>query len=164
MEREAFVYMDFPTGPVLVGRLWSRIRKGRETASFEYDAGWLARADRFALEPALILAPGPYHTGTDRPMFGPIGDSAPDRWGRVLMRRAERKARSARNAHRDPCLKWTSCSLLMTRCVRARCDLRRKKTDRSLRSQANSGFRRSWTFHPVSRQEQVSGLQVQFVT
>jgi serine/threonine-protein kinase HipA len=92
MEREAVVYMDFPTGPVLVGRLWSRIRKGRESASFEYDAGWLARADRFALEPALILAPGPHHTGNDRPMFGAIGDSAPDRWGRGLMRRAERKA------------------------------------------------------------------------
>jgi serine/threonine-protein kinase HipA len=92
MEHDAFVYMDFPAGPALVGRLWSRIRKGRESASFEYDSGWLARADRFALEPALILAPGPYHTGTDRPMFGAIGDSAPDRWGRLLMRRAERKA------------------------------------------------------------------------
>jgi serine/threonine-protein kinase HipA len=92
MEHDAFVYMDFPAGPALVGRLWSRIRKGRESASFEYDSDWLARADRFALEPALILAPGPYHTGTDRPMFGAIGDSAPDRWGRLLMRRAERKA------------------------------------------------------------------------
>lgn len=92
MEREALVYMDYPGGPVLVGRLWSRIRKGRESASFEYDDGWLKRADRFALEPALVLAPGPYHTGVNRPMFGAIGDSAPDRWGRVLMRRAERKA------------------------------------------------------------------------
>lgn len=92
MDREAVVYMDYPSGPVLVGRLWSRIRKGRESASFEYDAGWLARADRFALEPSLMLAPGPYHAGADRPMFGAIGDSAPDRWGRTLMRRAERKA------------------------------------------------------------------------
>lgn len=92
MDREAFVYMDYATGPVLVGRLWSRIRKGRESASFEYDAGWLARPDRFALEPTLMLTPGPYHTGGDKPMFGAIGDSAPDRWGRVLMRRAERKA------------------------------------------------------------------------
>lgn len=91
MDREALVHMDFMSGPVLVGRLWSRVRKGRESASFEYDAGWLARPDRFALEPALILAPGPYHTGADRPMFGAIGDSAPDRWGRALMRRAERK-------------------------------------------------------------------------
>jgi serine/threonine-protein kinase HipA len=92
MDREILVFMDHPAAAALVGRLWSRVRKGRETATFEYDSGWLARADRYALEPALILAPGPYHTGADRPMFGAIGDSAPDRWGRVLMRRAERKA------------------------------------------------------------------------
>jgi len=92
MDREALVHMDYSGGPVLVGRLWSRIRKGRESASFEYDDGWLKRADRFALEPTLMLAPGPYHTGADSPMFGAIGDSAPDRWGRALMRRAERKA------------------------------------------------------------------------
>lgn len=92
MDREAFVYMDIAGDPVLVGRLWSRIRKQRETGTFEYDASWLKRADRFALEPALILSEGPYHTGADRPMFGAIGDSAPDRWGRALMRRAERKA------------------------------------------------------------------------
>ena len=92
MDREAYVYMDIEDPPVLVGRLWSRIRKQRETGTFEYDASWLKRADRFALEPALILSEGPYHTGADRPMFGAIGDSAPDRWGRALMRRAERKA------------------------------------------------------------------------
>jgi serine/threonine-protein kinase HipA len=92
MDREALVHIDYSGGPVLVGRLWSRIRKGRESASFEYDDGWLVRPDRFALEPTLMLAPGPYHTGADRPMFGAIGDSAPDRWGRMLMRRAERKA------------------------------------------------------------------------
>jgi serine/threonine-protein kinase HipA len=91
MERQAFAYMDYPNGPVLVGRIWSRIRNGRETATFEYDRGWLDRSDRFALEPALVLAPGPYHAGADRPLFGAIGDSAPDRWGRALMRRAERK-------------------------------------------------------------------------
>jgi serine/threonine-protein kinase HipA len=56
------------------------------------NVGWLARTDRFALEPSLMLAPGPYHAGADRPMFGATGDSAPDRWGRMLMRRAERKA------------------------------------------------------------------------
>jgi serine/threonine-protein kinase HipA len=91
MEREAFVYMNYPTGAILVGRLWSRIRNDRESATFEYDRGWLEREDRFALEPALMLAPGPYHTGADRPLFGAIGDSAPDRWGRALMRRAERR-------------------------------------------------------------------------
>jgi len=90
MDREAFVYIDLGNGPALVGRLWSRVRKGRESATFEYDAAWLKRDDRFALEPALALTPGPHHTGTNLPIWGAIGDSAPDRWGRVLMRRAER--------------------------------------------------------------------------
>lgn len=91
MDREAFVHLDLVEGPVLVGRLWSRVRKGRESATFEYDASWLKRDDRFALEPALALTPGPHHTGSNLPIWGALGDSAPDRWGRVLMRRAERR-------------------------------------------------------------------------
>jgi serine/threonine-protein kinase HipA len=71
--------------------LWVRVRKGRETATFEYDESWLARPDRFSLEPALAVGPGPFHAPSGRPLFGAIGDSAPDRWGRVLMRRAERR-------------------------------------------------------------------------
>jgi serine/threonine-protein kinase HipA len=67
------------------------MRKGRESATFEYDKSWLAHADRFSLEPALKLGPGPFHTPSEKPLFGAIGDSAPDRWGRVLMRRAERR-------------------------------------------------------------------------
>jgi len=73
----------------LVGRLWCHNRKGRESASFEYDSSWLNHPERFALEPALSLTPGAFHTQADQSLFGAIGDSAPDRWGRVLMRRAE---------------------------------------------------------------------------
>ncbi|MGE0393226.1 MAG: type II toxin-antitoxin system HipA family toxin [Vicinamibacterales bacterium] len=91
MDREVWVYVDLEGAPQLVGRLWSRTRKGRETASFEYDAEWLGNPARFSLEPALQLGPGPFHTPGDLPMFGAIGDSAPDRWGRALMRRAERR-------------------------------------------------------------------------
>ena len=67
------------------------MRKDRESATFEYDSRWLAHPERFSLEPALKLGPGPFHTPSDRPLFGAIGDSAPDRWGRALMRRAERR-------------------------------------------------------------------------
>jgi len=90
MDREVLVYADLSGTPHLVGRLWSRVRKERESASFEYDKGWLANPYRFSIEPALTLGPGPFHTA-DLPLFGAIGDSAPDRWGRVLMRRAERR-------------------------------------------------------------------------
>lgn len=91
MDTQVFVYLDLFSGPVLVGRLWTRTRRGRDSATFEYDEGWLMHPDRFALEPAMQLGPGPFHTGSDKPVFGAIGDSAPDRWGRVLMRRAERR-------------------------------------------------------------------------
>ncbi len=39
---EIFVYIDLLKGPVLVGRLWPRMRQGRESATFEYDKDWLA--------------------------------------------------------------------------------------------------------------------------
>jgi serine/threonine-protein kinase HipA len=91
MDKEVFVYVDLQGTPQLVGRLWARMRKDRESATFEYDKDWLAHPERFSLEPALKLGPGPFHTPSDKPLFGAIGDSAPDRWGRVLMRRAERR-------------------------------------------------------------------------
>jgi serine/threonine-protein kinase HipA len=91
VDTEVLVHVELEGAPVLVGRLWARTRKGRDSATFEYDESWLERSDRFALEPALQLGPGPFHTAADRPTFGAIGDSAPDRWGRVLMRRAERR-------------------------------------------------------------------------
>jgi serine/threonine-protein kinase HipA len=91
MDREVLVYVDLNGMPYLVGRLWARTRKNKEGATFEYDARWLQHRERFSLEPALKLGPGPFHTPADTPMFGAIGDSAPDRWGRALMRRMERR-------------------------------------------------------------------------
>src|SRR5580658_5647106 len=91
MDKQSFVYVDLDSEPHLVGRLWTRARKDKESASFEYDPGWLQHPARFSLEPALKLGPGPFHTPADTPMFGAIGDSAPDRWGRTLMRRMERR-------------------------------------------------------------------------
>lgn len=91
MDRETLVYVDLNGKPHFVGRLWARIRKNKESASFEYDKTWLENPVRFSLEPALQVGPGAFHTSAETPMFGAIGDSAPDRWGRALMRRAERR-------------------------------------------------------------------------
>jgi serine/threonine-protein kinase HipA len=85
----AYVYVGLNGQNHLVGRLWSHIRKGRESASFQYDPSWLQSNHRFSLEPGLVLTEGTFHTETDKSMFGSMSDSAPDRWGRVLMRRAE---------------------------------------------------------------------------
>src|SRR5579872_6770550 len=111
MDREVFVYVDLQGKPHLVGRLWSRVRKDRENATFEYDKAWLEHRERFSLEPALKLGPGPFHTPSDKPLFGAIGDSTPDRWGRVLMRRAER--RRAQREKQTPRTVWEIDYLLL---------------------------------------------------
>ena len=101
MDTPVLVHVDLRGVPIRVGRLWIRVRSGRESASFEYDPAWMDHPLRFALEPALTVGPGPYHTRGR--LFGSIGDSAPDRWGRVLLRRAEvRRARSEGRGTPDP--------------------------------------------------------------
>jgi serine/threonine-protein kinase HipA len=96
----AHVYVDLLGTPRRVGRLWVTAARGRESATFDYDPGWLASDERFALDPALQLFPGPFHTRAGQALFGALGDSAPDRWGRTLLARAER--RRAREENRAP--------------------------------------------------------------
>ena len=92
--REILVSIKLDANTFPVGKLWFHDRKGRNNASFEYSKEWLANPERFALEPALTLAEGAFHTGERQTLFGAIGDSAPDRWGRLLMQRANESGRS----------------------------------------------------------------------
>ena len=57
MDREVLVYVDLAGVPHFVGRLWARVRKNKEGATFEYDSSWLEHDARFSLEPALTLGP-----------------------------------------------------------------------------------------------------------
>ena len=94
---EAVRVFLWPEKPV--GKLWFRSWNGRESASFQYDPDWLA-SKNYALEPALKLNAGTFHTD-NMSLFGSLGDSAPDRWGRILIRRREeRQARAARKTPR----------------------------------------------------------------
>ncbi len=74
---------------VLAGRLWSHRRRGVESATFAYDAGYLARPDAYELDPALALVAHQQQTPAGRAMFGAFSDCAPDRWGRRLITRVE---------------------------------------------------------------------------
>lgn len=91
MDQVILVYVDLMGIPLKAGKLWARDRNGRESMSFVYDSDWLKSPMRFSLDPALKLVTGSLHASIEKPIFGAIDDSAPDRWGRLLMRRAERK-------------------------------------------------------------------------
>jgi len=85
------VHIDLAGDLRQVGLARRNIVRGAETIVFEYAAGWLADPDRFSIEPALALTRGTFAPPPARPIFGSIGDSAPDAWGRRLMQRAERR-------------------------------------------------------------------------
>ncbi len=86
------VYIDLAGVVGRVGVLRRTPRRGGETVVFEYHPDWLADPDRFSLEPALTVGPGPFVPAAGQGVFGSIGDSAPDTWGRRLMQRAERRS------------------------------------------------------------------------
>jgi serine/threonine-protein kinase HipA len=90
-ERGAVVFVDLAGTPVRVGQLHATTTRGVERAAFTYDQSWLEHSERFALEPALSLDVGAHHPPAGRALFGAFGDSAPDRWGRMLIARAERR-------------------------------------------------------------------------
>ena len=95
--KEILVSIALGSEDISIGKLWFHARGHKESASFEYDKEWLDHPEKFALEPALKLTEGAFHTGQGISLFGAIGDSAPDRWGRVLMRRSEASKASVQN-------------------------------------------------------------------
>ncbi|TAD91417.1 MAG: type II toxin-antitoxin system HipA family toxin [Alphaproteobacteria bacterium] len=88
---EVEVHLDLDGRTVQVGLVRVSPARNSETVSFEYTHAWLADPNRFSLEPALPTTKGVFHPGADEPLFGALGDSAPDTWGRKLMQRKERK-------------------------------------------------------------------------
>jgi serine/threonine-protein kinase HipA len=80
---------------LVAGTLWIHERGG-QTSTFRYADAYLASPDSYALDPALPKSSGVFHTPPGKAMFNAFADSAPDRWGENLMRRAEReRARAA---------------------------------------------------------------------
>jgi serine/threonine-protein kinase HipA len=96
MADDVEVFVDFAPGLRRAGTVHRHAHRGVDTTSFEYHADWLSDPERFSLEPALALGRGAFAPPHGTSIFGSIGDSAPDTWGRRLMQRAER-----RNAARD---------------------------------------------------------------
>ncbi|WP_374928186.1 type II toxin-antitoxin system HipA family toxin [Kytococcus sedentarius] len=81
-----------------VGTLHLHRGRASESASFTYDPAYLAMPGAYAIDPALPLGAGSFHT--EQKLFGAFADSAPDRWGRTLVRRT--LAESARATGATP--------------------------------------------------------------
>ncbi|WKB01451.1 toxin HipA [Enterobacter hormaechei] len=92
------VYADWEglNGPKRIGFLHSRRTRARELFEFEYDVQALAdpQLNFLPLDPEIGLFAGAQYPTPPRDKFGMFGDSSPDRWGRMLMkRRLERDIR-----------------------------------------------------------------------
>lgn len=85
------VYLDaLELGPLKkVGRLFHRRSRSQSALSFAYSPEWLASRDAFLLDPRLELYAGEQFAAERAPTFGVFLDSAPDRWGQVLLDRRE---------------------------------------------------------------------------
>lgn len=80
------VFVDDTGSPRLVGQAHFTRARSRISTTFLYDPAYLADGG-MNLDPALLLVPGAQHqTGLIRA----FADSAPDRWGRNLIEKAER--------------------------------------------------------------------------
>jgi serine/threonine-protein kinase HipA len=85
------VYVQSEGEDVLAGELWSHRRRNRESATFSYAISYLENSAAFELDPALPLLDGLQQTPGEHEIFGAFSDCAPDRWGRKLIGRAERR-------------------------------------------------------------------------
>ena len=94
-ERVVEIDIELDGAMVPVGTMRCVPSRARETVVFEYSDDWLNRPERFAIDQGVPLSPGPFVPSGNGEMFPALGDSAPDNWGRALMRRRERR-RAAR--------------------------------------------------------------------
>ena len=88
------VFVDYGGATGLVGRCHYLARRHGQSSVFEYADAWHDRADAFALDPAnLPMERQQLYTSSNKSALpGALRDTAPDRWGRQLIRRAFRKA------------------------------------------------------------------------
>jgi len=83
--KKVFVYLS----ETRIGELTVDAVRGRETWMFRYDPGYLADG-RPLLDPAIANVQGPQYP-VGKGIFGFFSDVAPDRWGRKLIRRREKR-------------------------------------------------------------------------
>ena len=84
------IYIDIDNEARLVARCRMLTKRRHTTSQFEYDGSWLAYEGRFALDPQnLPLSDAHFYKRNEMSSLpGAIRDTAPDRWGQKLIKRA----------------------------------------------------------------------------
>ena len=93
--RDAFkVFLDATelSSQQQVGTLYRQTARTDLPASFAYAKSWIDGRNAFMLDPRLELWTDEQYPPAKSAAFGVFMDSAPDRWGRVLMERREAAA------------------------------------------------------------------------
>ncbi len=92
------VHIDHAGETHLVGGFRSIVKRHGRSSVFEYADDWLGRPDAFSIDPVnLPLDDRRIYTSSSKSALpGALRDTAPDRWGRMLIRRAYRKSKQER--------------------------------------------------------------------
>ena len=94
-EKEKIIYVYFNNGidDILMGRLYISNLRGKEIHAFEYDEKWLSdKKNNIFIDPNINFFAGRQwlsDMSNENNIFGVFEDSAPDRWGRLLLNRRE---------------------------------------------------------------------------
>ena len=88
------IYTDQGDETLLVGRCRYVAKRRGQSSLFEYDDDWIDHPNAYALDPAnLPLLRQPFYTNSAKSALpGALRDTAPDRWGLQLIKRAFRKS------------------------------------------------------------------------
>lgn len=94
MNEQIEVHIELGGRTRLVGLCRYIARRQNQSSLFEYDTNWLADPTAFAIDPEnLPLQEGNHHhTLKNSGLPGALRDTAPDRWGQLLIKRAFRKS------------------------------------------------------------------------
>lgn len=103
---EVVADLDWRDAPLTMGWLRRQASGRGEVFSFEYAPQWLALPEVFAFDPDLALVSGPQYPPGNRANFGIFLDSAPDRWGRVLLQRRENARARAESRRPRTLTEW----------------------------------------------------------
>ncbi|MBR1454381.1 MAG: HipA domain-containing protein [Lachnospiraceae bacterium] len=91
-EKIIYVYFNKDNDDILIGKLYIENLRGKEIYSFEYDEKYLSdKKNNIYIDPEIKFYSGRQWKTNNfiNNSFGIFSDSAPDRWGRLLLKRKE---------------------------------------------------------------------------